>query len=84
MTVTIELKPEVEKALQQKAKENGFEINIYLEKLIESDIERRKTLDEILAPVRKGFNECGESEDEIMAFFDEIREEVYQEKLRAK
>ncbi len=80
MTVTIELKPEIEKALQQKAKENGFEVNIYLEQLIEKDIERRKLLDEVLAPIRKNFAESGMSEDDLDALVESERQVMWKEK----
>ena len=43
-----------------------------------------KSFDEILAPIRKGFQESGMSEDEIMEMFEEAREEVYQEKLKSQ
>jgi len=80
MTVVLELKPEIEAALQKKARDNGFEVNVYLEKLIEKDIDRTKTIDEILAPVRQEFEESGMTEDELDEFIEEIRGEVYQEK----
>ena len=81
MTVVLELKPEIEEALQKKARDNGFEFNVYLEKLIEKDIDRTKTIDEILAPMRQEFEESVMTEDELDEFIEEIREEVYQEKL---
>jgi len=65
MTVVLELKPEIEEALQKKAKANGFEVNIYLEKFIEKDIDRPKTLDEILAPFRQEVEESGITDYEL-------------------
>ena len=44
MTVVLELKPETEEALQKKAKSKGFEVNVYLENLIEKDIHEGKRL----------------------------------------
>ena len=79
MTVVLELKPETEKALQKKAKENGFELNVYLEKLIEKDV-NAKSFDEILTPVQKEFEQSGMSEDELNVFLDDLREKVWQEK----
>ncbi len=84
MTVVLELKPEIEEALQKKARDNGFEVNVYLEKLIEKDIDRAKTLDEILAPFRREVEESGMSEEELLNFLEEVREEVWQEKQRSK
>ncbi|MDQ3181709.1 MAG: transcription initiation factor IIA subunit 1 family protein [Acidobacteriota bacterium] len=83
MTVVLELKPEIEEALQKKAKANGFEVNIYLEKLIEKDIDQKKTIDELLAPVRQDFEESGMSEEELNDFFDDLRDKVWQEKQNA-
>ncbi|CAN5377048.1 hypothetical protein BH20ACI1_BH20ACI1_30670 [soil metagenome] len=74
MTVVLELKPEIEEALQNKAKATGFEVNVYLEKLIEKDIYQKKNIDEILAPVRQDFDESGMSEDELNEFIDDLRE----------
>ena|SRR5260221_14659703 len=92
MTVTFELEPDVELTAIEQAREAGLPLTEYAESVFKEAVLRRKrigrmvdrSLDEILAPVRKGFAESGESEDEIMAFFEGIREEVYQEKLRAK
>ena len=80
MTVTIELKPEVEKALQERARAKGFDVDVYLEKLIEKDIERRQTLDEILAPIRKNFAESGMTEDELDALIKTERQAMWNEK----
>ncbi len=81
MTVVLELKPEIEEALQKKAKANGFEINVYLEKLIEKDVDGPKSLDEILAPFRREVEQSGISDDELDALVEETREEIYLEKL---
>lgn len=80
MTVTIELKPEIEKALQQKAKDNGYELNVYLEKLIEKDVEYKKTLDEILAPIRKNFEESGMTEADLDDLIESERQALWDEK----
>ena len=80
MTVVLELKPETEEALQKKAKAKGFEVNVYLENLIEKDIHEGKTIDEILAPVRQEFDESGMSEDELDQFLNGVREKVWQDK----
>jgi len=81
MTVVLELKPDIEEALQKKAKANGFEVNVYLEKLIEKDVDQVKTLDEILAPFRREVEESGISDAELDALVEEAREEIYQENL---
>ncbi len=80
MTVVLKLKPEIEAALQKKAKANGFELNTYLEKLIEKDVDRGKTLDEILAPVRKNFAESGMTEGELDELIESERQAMWEEK----
>ena len=42
MTFVLELKAEIEEVLQRKAQDNGFEANVYLEKMIEKDIEHSR------------------------------------------
>lgn len=76
MTVVLELKPEVEEALQKKAKASGFEVGAYLERLVEKDVCRAKTLDEILAPFRKEVEESGITEEELGVLIEEAREEI--------
>ena len=80
MTLTIELKPEVEKLLKQKASAKGFTIDDYVEDLIEKDVDKQKTLDEIFAPVRQEFKEQGMTEDELDDLIYQARREVYTEK----
>ena len=77
MTVVLELKPEIEEALQKKAKANGFEVNIYLEMLIEKDIDRPKTLDEILAPFRREVEESGITDDELDVLVEESKQDIH-------
>ncbi|MCI0489011.1 MAG: hypothetical protein L0229_20655 [Blastocatellia bacterium] len=51
----------------------------YIEQFITTDLPAAEFFDEILAPIRKTFQESGMSEDELEALFEEAREEVYQE-----
>ena len=39
-----------------------------------------QTFDELLASIRRGFQESGMTEEELDALFEEAREEVWQEK----
>jgi len=48
--------------------------------LIEKDVERAKTLDEILAPVRKNFAESGITEDELDELIESERQAMWEEK----
>jgi hypothetical protein len=49
-----------------------------VERLIASDISATNSFDEILAPVRKTFQESDMSESDLETLFKEAREEVYQ------
>lgn len=92
MTVTLELEPDVELTATEQAEEEGLPLAEYAGSVFKDAIFRKerarrlseKSFDEILAPVRLGFEESGMNEDELLDFFEEVREEVYQEKLRVK
>jgi hypothetical protein len=55
------------------------DVDRYVERLIAADLLAAKSFDEILAPIRRTFQESGMSEDDLDALFDEARDEVYQE-----
>ena len=81
MELKVTVSEEQTAALEQRAREHGCaDVNKYLERLIASDLLAAKSFDEILAPIRRTFQESGMSEDEIGALFEEAREEVYQER----
>ncbi len=90
MTITIDLPSEVESKIKTQASNNGLKVEEYIKSLIVEETERRElikgnseeTFDEILAPIRKGFEESGMSEEELLEFFEEVREEVWQEKQK--
>ena len=80
MILTIELKPETEAKLKNRVVALGFEVDDYIENLIEKDLDKPKTLDEIFAPVRQEFKEQGMTEDEFDDLIYQARREVYAEK----
>ena len=82
-TLTINLPKDVSLAVENKARLSGRDSAEFIEDLVTKEV-NSPSLDEILAPIRNGFKESGDSEDEILEFFEEIRDEVYQEKLKAK
>lgn len=87
MTITVELPLEVEAKIKTQASNDGLKVEDYVQTLIKEASERRerieknseKSFDEILAPIRKGFEESGMSEEEWLELFEEAREEVWQE-----
>jgi hypothetical protein len=92
MTITVDLPPEVEAKIKTQALQDGVEVEDYVKTLIEEATERRERIEkeseksfaEILAPIHKEFEESGMSEEKLTEFLEEMREEVWQEKQRAK
>lgn len=92
MTITIDLPKEVEGKIKARALNDGLKVEAYIEQLIKEAFERReriekeseKSFDEILAPVRKGFQESGMSEDEWLELFESEREAMWQERQNNK
>ena len=80
MTVTLDLEPEVESLLEKRAKADGCDVEGYLKKLIEEDVSRKRTFDEILAPFRQAVERSGISDDALDALFTEARKEVFTSK----
>lgn len=92
MTVVLELEPEIEEKIKMQASKDGVKVEVYVQSIVKEATNKRekieklaeKSFDEILAPIQKGFEESGMSEDEIMQMFEEAREEVWQEKQNPK
>ena len=92
MPITIDLPVEVETRIKTQASDIGEKVEDYLKTLIDEETAKRehikklseKSFTEILAPIHKEFEESGMSEDELTEFLEEMREEVWQEKQRAK
>jgi len=92
MTITIDLPSEVESKIKTQASNDGVKVEDYVKTLIKEASDRRERIErdseksfrEILAPIQKGFQESEMSEDEILEFFEEVREEVWQEKQNRK
>lgn len=81
MELVITLPEEVQLALEQRANKRGYkDVKRYVERLITADLLAAKSFDEILAPIRQTFQAGKQSEAEWDALFEEVREEVYQER----
>lgn len=79
MTLTIELTPETEARLKNRAEANGFsEVSDYAKKVLEDDTNKMKTLDEIFAPFREQTEQIPETE--INNLVKRARREVFAEK----
>ena len=91
MTINIELRPEEERALLERARKSGRDISQYVHQVLAEHIRSgqspetaSKTFHEILAPVREGWQQGGMGEDEINALFEETRDEVRKERRPRK
>jgi plasmid stability protein len=100
MTLTIQLPPEVEKKLRDRAAQSGLAADAYARKLIEQGLHGSPevpaagqpavdpgtgtTLDEILAPLREEFEQSGMTEEELTQFLTEVRDEVRRENRARK
>ncbi len=91
MTINIELRPEEERALLEGARKSGRDISQYVHQVLTEHIRSgqgsettSKTFDEILAPVREGWQQGGMSEEEITALFEETRDDVRKERRARK
>ena len=80
MTVTLELEPELESALEKRARAEGFDVKDYLEKLVEKEVNGERTFDEILAPFRDAIERSGISDEDLATLFREARKEASKER----
>ncbi len=80
MTITIDLKPEEERRLSERAAQNGEDVVTLIHRLIVREIQGpAPTLDEVLAPVRRQFEESGMTDEELASLVEEVREDIWQE-----
>ncbi len=82
MTITINLDPDEESRLRQRAAQNGQDLAGYVHELIARDLTalRPADVDAALAPFRRQVEESGLTDAQLEEFFEEVREEVWQEK----
>lgn len=80
MTLTIQVPRNIGLKLEERAKVQGKEAVEYVEDLIEKDLERRQTLDEILAPVRKNFADSKMTEEDLDALIESERQTMWEER----
>jgi hypothetical protein len=78
MTITINLSPEQERRLAERAARAGQEVTAYVHQLIDHDIQA-ESLDAILAPVRRNFEQSGMTDDDLAALVEEVREDIWRE-----
>ena len=77
MSITISLSPDEEKSLRERAARAGQDVTAYIRQIIRREIQ---DVSEALAPFRHEVDKSGISDEELRVFFEEVREEVWQEK----
>jgi len=86
MAITVDLAPEEEKKLGERARASGQNLAEFVRDLIRKEIHGNPpqsaagTFDQILAPVREGFDRSSMTEQELDDLVEEAREDVYREK----
>jgi predicted transcriptional regulator len=80
MTITIRLSDDEQRRLAERAAQSGRDVAEYVHMLIERDIREPVAVDQALAPFRRQVEASGMTDDELGDFFEEVREEVWQEK----
>lgn len=77
------MKTKIPKELEGQfaAKLLGKTVDEYVQQLIVEDLKKPRPIAEILAPFREEVEKSGITDDELDAMVEEIREEIYQEKL---
>jgi hypothetical protein len=80
MIITIRLSDEEQRRLAERAARNGRDVADYVHLLIERDIQEPAAVDQALAPFRGQVEASGMTDDALADFFEEVREEVWQEK----
>ena len=84
MTITIDLPPDIEASVKTQAAKDGLPLEDYVTSLILEGIQRRdridllagKSFDEILAPIRRNFEDTRMSDEELDDLFSNARKEA--------
>ena len=84
MTITLMMPPETQRKLVERAQRAGTDVSTLACELIERGLNVEPTLDEILAPFRQQVAASGVSEQELIALFEEAREDVGREQREAR
>ncbi len=84
MTITIDLPPDVEASIKTQAAKDGLPLEDYVKSLVQEGTQRRdridllaeKSFDEILAPIRRNFEDSGMSDEALDDLFTNARKEA--------
>jgi pyruvate carboxylase len=77
----LRLSRQASEKLVRRATESGQDVAAVASDLIERAV-TQPTVDEVLAPFRKQVADSGMSDEELTAFFEDVREKAFQERHR--
>ena len=80
MTVTIDLPPDLEQNLRKHLDRSGQDASVFVLQAIQEKLAKTRTVDEICAPFAHAVEASGVTDEEFDRFFEEVRQEVWQEK----
>ncbi len=80
MTITLNLNPETERKLRERAAQSGRDLAEVAQELIEQSVRNGSTFAEILAPFRRQVTASGLSDSELDSLFEEARDEVWRQR----
>jgi predicted transcriptional regulator len=84
MALTLDLPPELEQTLRQQAARSNQDVTAFVLQAVQEKIARGQTFDDICAPFAAAVAATGMTDEEFDRFFEEAREEVWQEKQGKK
>ena len=78
MTLQIDLSPELEAKLRERAAAAGKDAATFALEAVREKLSEPQTFAEILAPVHEEFRERGLTEEAMTPIFEKLREEVWE------
>lgn len=91
MSITIELRPEDEQALERRARESGRDLPDYVRHVLEEHVRSAPhaeaipgSFDQVLAPVWEGWRRTGMTEEQIDAMFQRELEELRRDRIQRR
>lgn len=79
MTLTLQIPPDAEARLAEKARSAGMDVPTYAEKILETEA-RRPTLREISGPIAEAFEASGMTEEELGDMLEKAKHEMRAER----
>jgi hypothetical protein len=72
------------KKLLERAAATGREVSEFVREAVEKSLQKEITFAEIVAPIRRGFEESGMTDEEVDALLEDAIQEAREEKRKAR